>query len=164
MTALFPILETLLKCALWYSQQLLCFDFSFISLIVVKSVPSIGSFSFGKRKKVSTSSSPVNTGDYGFVFGHKLTHKHQYASWCVIMVQNPWLVFPQFFAFLTNCFAQSSHNFKVVFLIDRIGSCGKNSWCTMPLQFKKTVSKTFTFERIWGAFFRSWLFCMLPLE
>ena len=33
------------------------------------------------------------------------------------MVQNPWLVFPQFCAFLINCFSQSAHNFKVVFLI-----------------------------------------------
>ena len=29
------------------------------------------------------------------------------------------LVYPQFFVFLTNCFAQSPHNLKVVFLIDR---------------------------------------------
>ena len=35
------------------------------------------------------------------------------------MVQNSWLVFPQFCAFLTNCFTQPAHNFKVVFLIDR---------------------------------------------
>ena len=35
------------------------------------------------------------------------------------MVQNPWLVFPQFCAFLTNYFAQSAHNFKIVFLIER---------------------------------------------
>ena len=57
--------------------------------------------------------------DYGFVFDHKLTHKHRCVSWCVIMVQNPWLVIPQFCAFLTNCLAQSAHNFKTVCLIDR---------------------------------------------
>ena len=30
--------------------------------------------------------------------------------------------------------------------------CGKNSWCTTPLQSRKTVSKTFTFNRIWCVF------------
>ena len=53
--------------------------------------------------------------DYGFVFGRKLSHKHQYVSWCFIIVQNPWLVSPRFCAFLMNGFAQSAHNF----LIDR---------------------------------------------
>ena len=48
----------------------------------------------------------------------KLTHKQRCVSWCLIMMQNPLLVFPQFCAFLTNCFAQSAHNFKLVFLID----------------------------------------------
>ena len=46
------------------------------------------------------------------IINHQLTR-------CVIMVQNPLLVFPQFYAFLTNCFSQSAHNFKVAFLIDR---------------------------------------------
>ena len=55
---------------------------------------------------------------YGFVFGQKLTHKHQCVSCYVIMVQNPCLVFAQFCVFLTNCFAQLMHKFKVVFLVD----------------------------------------------
>ena len=46
--------------------------------------------------------------------------KHQCVSWCVIMMQNPWLFFPQFYAFLTNCFSQSAHKFKGEFLIDRM--------------------------------------------
>ena len=50
--------------------------------------------------------------------GKKPMHKHWCVSWCVIMVQNPWLIFPQFCTFLTKCLAQSAHNFKVVFLID----------------------------------------------
>ena len=53
-----------------------------------------------------------------FVFGQKLTRKHQCVSWCVIIIQNPCLVFPQFRAFPTNCFTQSQHNFNVKFLID----------------------------------------------
>ena len=35
------------------------------------------------------------------------------------MMQHPRLAFPQFCAFLTSCIAQSAHNFKAVFLIDR---------------------------------------------
>ena len=31
--------------------------------------------------------------------------------------------------------------------------CGKTLWCTMPFQSKKTVSKTFTFDRTWRVFF-----------
>ena len=100
-----------------------CFDFSFIFSIVAKCFPFIAVFSFGKRKK-SLGAKPVEYGgwlkhDYGFVFGQKLTHKHRCVSYCVIMLQIPWLVFPQFCAFLTNCFAQSGHNYKLVFVIDR---------------------------------------------
>ena len=36
------------------------------------------------------------------------------------MLRNQWLVFPQFCWFLTNCFPQSVHNIKVVFVIDRV--------------------------------------------
>ena len=57
--------------------------------------------------------------DYGFGFSQKLTHKHGCMSWCISMAQNLWFVFPQFCAFPRNCFAQSAHNFKVVYLINR---------------------------------------------
>ena len=36
------------------------------------------------------------------------------------LVENPCLAFSQFSAFLTNCLALSVHNFKIVFLIDRM--------------------------------------------
>ena len=55
--------------------------------------------------------------------------------------------FEHFCAFLTNCFAQSAHNFKVVFLIHRT-----TLWQEFMMQSKKTVSKTFTFNRTWRAF------------
>ena len=57
--------------------------------------------------------------DYGFVFGQNLLNKHRFMSWCIIMVQNPCLAFPQSCVFLTNYFKQSVLNFKVVFLINR---------------------------------------------
>ena len=79
-------------------------------------------------------------------------HKHRCVSWCVCIVQNPWFIFPQFYAFLTNCFAKSAHSFKVVFLIDRMTLWQDDSWWTTPLQSKKTVSKIFTFDRTWSAF------------
>ena len=53
-----------------------------------------------------------------FFFCQKLTHKHRCVSWCANMMQNLWLVVPQFYAFLTNCFALSAYNFKVVLFID----------------------------------------------
>ena len=77
-------------------------------------------------------------------------HKHRCVSWCVIMVQNPQLVFPQFNAFLTHCYAQSEHNFKIVFLVARIHDAPHNN---APLQSKKTVNRTFTFDRTRRAFF-----------
>ena len=126
MSALFPILETLLKRAFWYRQHSSCFDFTFISSIVAKRFPFIGVFSFGKSFLFLFSVGQVRwkrwlRHDYGFVFSQKLKHKH------------PRFVFPQFCAFLTNCFLT-------------VRPCGKNSWCTSPLQSKKTVSKTFTFD------------------
>ena len=45
----FPISDALQKGAFWHYQQLL-FDFSFLSLIVVKRFPFIGAFSFGKSE------------------------------------------------------------------------------------------------------------------
>ena len=69
-------------------------------------------------------------------------------SWCFIMVHNPWLAFPQFFAFLTNCFMQSAHNFKVVFIIDRT-----TLWQEFVMHHAiATMSKTFTFYLSWRAF------------
>ena len=97
-----------------------CFDFSFIPLIVAKrfhfSVPSV--LGRGKSQQGPNPYSCLRH-DYGFVFSQKLTHKHQGVSWCFIMVQNPWLTFPQFCAFPTNCLLQSVRSLMIVFLIDR---------------------------------------------
>ena len=97
-------------------QQLLM---RLISSIIAERFPFIGVFSFGKRKM----SAEAKSCEYGvveawlrFCFWPKT---YAQASMCEL-VQNPWLVFQQFCAFLTNSLAQSWHNFKVVFLIDRM--------------------------------------------
>ena len=99
----------------------------------------------------------------GFAFGQNLIHKNGCLSWCVIIVQNPRLIFSKFCVFLTNCFAQSPHNFKVVFLID----C-TILWQGLMMQhviiIEQNIEKNL---HIWSNlmyFFRSWLFWMLPLE
>ena len=100
--------------------------------------------------------------DYGSVFGQKLTHKHRCVSWCVIMLQNPWLVFPQFCAFLTNCLAQSAHTFKVVFLFDRT-----TLWQEFMMHHAIAIEENSEQNlHIWPnliCFFRSWLFFTLLL-
>ena len=121
MPAFFPILETLLKRAFWYHHQFLL-RFFFYLLNRSKTLSFYRCLQFWEEEKVS--GDQVRwirwlRHDYGFVFGQKLTHKHQCVSWYVITVQNPWLVFPQSYAFPMNCFAQSAHNFNMVFLSDR---------------------------------------------
>ena len=100
--------------------------------------------------------------NYGFVFGQKLPRKHQCVSWCVIMVQNPWLIFPQFCAFLTNCLPQSAHNFKVLFLID-----GTTLWQEFMMHHAIAVEENsdqnLHISPNLTCFFRSWLFSTLPL-
>ena len=66
-----------------------------------KMLPFSGVFSFGKCQVRGIR---WLRHDYGFVFGPNLMHKHQCVSWWLNMVQNPWLVFPKFYAFLTNSF------------------------------------------------------------
>ena len=220
----------------WKRQQLL-FRFFFNLLNRSKTLSFIRCLQFWEEEKFSGGQVwwiRCLRHDYGFVFGQKLTLKHQCVSRCVNMMPNPWLVFPQFCAFLTNFFAELAHNFKVVFLIDRttlwqefmmhqaiaikensgqnlhiwpkltyffrswlfrtlplgllgfgvnvvaihswfvtsynviictillfvwhysllfVRPCGKNPWCTTPLQSQKVVSKTFTFDQTWRAYF-----------
>ena len=80
-----------------------------------------------------------------------LTHKDRSVSWCVIMVYNSLLVFPQFCAYLTNCLSQSAHNFQVVFLIDRT-----TLWQEFMMQHgianEEKSKTTFTIDRTWRIF------------
>ena len=121
MPAFFLIPEILLKRSSWHHQQLL-FQFFFYLLNRSKTISFHRCLRFWQEEKVSGGQVRKIRWlrhDYGFVFGQKLTHKHRCVSCCLIMEQNPWLVFPQFCAFLSNCLVQSTHNLKVLLLIDR---------------------------------------------
>ena len=104
-----------------------CFDFSFFYSIVEKLFPLIGVFSFtyihfGKRKK----STEAKSGGYSswsmitvlFLVQNLSKSIDIWAgalSWCII---HDWF-FHNSRQFLTDCFAQSAHNFIVVVLINR---------------------------------------------
>ena len=124
MTAFFPILETLLKRTFWNRQQRLSLLwFLFHLLNRSKTLYFHRCLQLWEEEKVSGGQVQHIwwlRRDYDFVcFDQKLTHNHRSVSSCIIMGQNPWLVFPYLYVFLKNCFAQSAHNFKVVFFIDR---------------------------------------------
>ena len=85
----FPILKTLLK------RQQLLFRFFFYLLNSSKTLYFHRWLQSWEEEKVSEGAKSSEFGGWG-------------VSWCVIMVQNSWLVFPQFCAFLTDCFAQSA--------------------------------------------------------
>ena len=77
----FAILETLLKRAFWYRQQLL-FRFFFYLLNRSKTLSFPECLRFWEEQKVSASQVRWIRWlrhDYGFVFGQKFKHKH----WCV---------------------------------------------------------------------------------
>ena len=95
MPAFFPIPETLLKHGFWYRQQAL-FQFFFYLPNCSKTASVSSVLERGKSQRWS---SPLNTfvgHDYRFVFVQKPSRKHRCGSWCVIMKQNLWLLFPQF--------------------------------------------------------------------
>ena len=140
MPAFFPILETLVKRCFLYCQQLL---FRLFFNFVNHTLPFVGVFSFVKRKK----SVAANSGKYG-VWGiimvlAKNSHTNRCVSWCIILVQNLWLVFPQFYALLTICFAQWAHNFKLVFLID----C-TTLWQKFMMHQAIAIEENFTFTQL----------------
>ena len=58
-----------------------------------------------------------------------------------------------FFTILTNCFMQSPHNFKAVFLIDRTIMWEGFMMQNRDTQSNKTVTKSFTFDRTYRAIF-----------
>ena len=77
-------------------------------------------------------------------------------------MQKPWLIFQQFCAFLTNCFAQSAHNFKVVFLKDRT-TLWRDFMMNHAIAIKENSGQNLHIWPKLTCFFRSWLFWMLPL-
>ena len=78
MSAFLPILETLLKRAFWYRQQLL-FRFFFYLLNRSKTLSFHRCLQFWEEEKISGGQAwwiRWLRHEYGFVFGQKLTHKH----------------------------------------------------------------------------------------
>ena len=117
---------------------LACFDFSFISSIVAKPFPFIGVFSFGKRKK----SAGAKSGGYciwGMITVLFLSKNSRPSIDVQALVRYHGAKF--MIGFLMNFFEQSAYNLLTV------RPCDNNSWCTTQRQSKKTVSKTFIFDR-----------------
>ena len=104
--SLMPAFYPILKLAFRYRQQLL-FRFFFYLRNRSKTLSFHRYLQFWEEEKVSGIQVRWKRWlrpDYGFVFAQKLTYKHRSVSWCIIMMQNPWLVYPQFCTFLTNYF------------------------------------------------------------
>ena len=104
MTAFFLILETFLKTHFLVRQQFL-FRFFFYLLKRSITLSFHWCLQFWEDEKISGDQVRYIwwlRHDYGFVFRQKLMHKHRCVSWCVLMVPNQWLIFPQFCRFLTS--------------------------------------------------------------
>ena len=153
MPAFFPIFETLLK---------LLFRFFFYLLNRSKTLSLHRCLQFWDEEKISRGQVRWIRHDNGFVFGQKLTDKHRCVSWCVIMVQNPWLVFTQFCAFLTNSFAQSAHNFQIIFRIDRT-TLWQKFIMHHAIAIEENSEQNLHIWRNLMCFFRPWLFWTLAL-
>ena len=148
----------------WKRQQLL-FRFFFNLLNRSKTLSFIRCLQFWEEEKFSGGQVwwiRCLRHDYGFVFGQKLTLKHQCVSRCVNMMPNPWLVFPQFCAFLTNFFAELAHNFKVVFLIDRT-TLWQEFMMHQAIAIKENSGQNLHIRPNLTSFFRSCLFWTLAL-
>ena len=112
-----------------------CFDFSFISSIIAKRFSVFGVFSFGKKKY----SAEAKSGEY--------------CGWGIMTV-----------LLSANCFVQSSHNFKVVFLIAR--TMLWHGWmhdAPCHCNRRKLWAKPSHLIELDVLFFRSWLFGTLSL-
>ena len=117
MPAFIPILQTLLKHAFWYCQQLL-FRFFFYLLNCSWILSFYRYLLFWEEEKVSGGQFRWIRWlrhDYGFLFFLPKTHSH--ASILELVHYHGAKSMIVFSTIL--CFAPSAHNFKVVFLIDR---------------------------------------------
>ena len=137
MLAFFPILETLLKRAFWYRQQLL-FRFFFYLLNRSKTLSFHRCLQFWEEG--------AKSGEYGgwgiisvlLVAKDSRTSIDVWAgalSWCKI---HDW-----FFHNSVHFWRNASRNRRItsrLYSLSTLRPCGKNSWCTMPLQVKKTVN------------------------
>ena len=76
--------------------------------------------------------------------------------------KNQWLLFSQSFEFLTNCFAQSAHNFKAVLLIDRT-TLWQEFMMYHAIAIEENNKQNLLIWPNLTCFFRSWPFWTLPL-
>ena len=127
------------------------FDAVFIYSIVAKRRPFMGHFSFGNTKK----SQGTRSGEYDgcaitsvlfFAKNSRLSNDVWAGalSWCKSQCL--------FFHIYVRLWRITSRNLRITcrqYSLLTVLSCGKNAWCTTPMQSKKTVSKTFTFDRSW---------------
>ena len=163
MPAFFPILETRLKHAFCYRQQLL-FRFFFYFLNCSKMLSFHRCLRFWEEEKVSIGQVRWIRWlrhDFGFVFSQKLMHKHQCVragalSFCKIRDWD--------FHNSVHFRRIASRNWRLTsrqYSLLTVRPCGKNLWCTMPLQSKKSVRQNLHIWPNLTLFFRSWLFWKL---
>ena len=154
MPAFIPILETLLQRNFYYCQQLLFWFFFHAFLSSLSSVLGRGNSHRGP--------SAMNTVVEAWLWFCFWPKTHAQASMCEL-VRCPWLVFPQFCAFLANCLAQSAHNYKVVFHID-----STTLWQEFMMHHVIAYEENSEHKlHIWPyliCFFRSWLIRTLSLD
>lgn len=93
------------------------FDFSITSFRLLKRVPIVVFWldQTDKSRRGTYQANSVAFGWYSFRFWLKLAGNNGIAWRCVIMVQNPKIVYPQI---LSSWIAQASHNAQIVLLAD----------------------------------------------
>lgn len=149
-----PTFFAILKKSFLMISSSFSFGNVYISSIVVQHCPYKGLFSFENRNV--TESQIWGLQHHYSVFFFFLT---KYSGISNDVWAGPLSWYNSQFLFLYKCgrfwwialrklhITCGQHSFLTVLF------CGKNSWCTTLLQSKKTVSKTFTFDRTWRTFF-----------
>ena len=132
MLAFFPILETFLKRAFWYRQQLLFRFFFYLLNRNRERFPFISVCSFGKRKK-SSGPRPVNA---------VLETRLQFCFWAKTQAQTSmcglqeFKIHDWFFHNSVHFWGISSRNRCItsrLYSLLTVRPWGTNSWCPMPL-------------------------------
>ena len=89
-------------------------------------------------------------------------NKQWRVSRCVIVMQKPWIVSPQFRAFLPYWFTQTVHYFKVILLINRT-TLWKELLMHYAMIIKENIEQNLDIWQNLTCFFRSRWFSVLPL-
>jgi len=94
------------------------FDFFITSFRQLKRVPRNGFLTRSNRKKSQGAISGEFDGCWMIFVSFLVKNSRIMMALCVIMVQNPRVVYPQILSFLANCFTQTSHNTQIILLIN----------------------------------------------